>query len=434
MHRGLKTGRAVRVVCGAGVFLAAAAGAGATYYGKGPLPLASDAARFGGSAVARLLYAGDLRQARTLSAAYVVGVPRSSPGAPAETWAAAARTAPRLAFDARSAGLVSLPSHAFVYESPDSPFLARLREDQGLDEVIAGHSDEYEAQLALGRWAGTRFPHRMDVRPPDYPWFDPVLLLDASARGEAYWCEIAARLTVYAAASVGWPARIAVVSRVGGSPYDHAVAELWSNQFRKWYVLDTDYNHVFEVEGRPLSAFELCHAGPELAAAGKLSLRRFAPVKEGVDPTRDQIPYFAYVHVDLRNDWLSRRLRPGSPAGGDRNTLWTRREGTPDLLTFRQREDEQDAFDWPVNSVELRALAATDSPGGSVTIRLGFRAYAPYFEGFALSVDHGDWARVDGAVREVVLAPGTHEVAARVLTRGGPGPPASVRLEVRPGS
>lgn len=420
----------------AGLLLAAfgvpilATAAGAWHYHVSPRRLAEDVVRYLGSAATEVLYARDLEKARELADACVVGlrVGLSSE----QSWVKASGSAPRLTFDASSPGLAPLPAPPFVYESPDAPPLARLRREYHLDDVVAGAEDEYAAQLALGRWVGTRFAHRMDVRPEGYPWFDPVTVLLAAERGDAYWCEVTARLAVYSATSLGWPARIVVISRVGGARYDHAVAELWSNEFQKWFVLDPDYNHVFESGGRPLSSWELCHEGPDLARAGQLRIRPFAPAKDGVDESRDQIPYFAYAHVDLRNDWLSRRLRRGSPAGGERNTHWTARPGTPGLLTLRRREDDRASFDWPVNVVQIRAIRAVEEGDGSMSLTVGLSAYAPYFEGFEVSVDGGDWRGIEAPQCGLSLAPGPHEVAARVLTRGGPGPAGRVSLQVLP--
>ena len=426
-----RKGRAARLIAAAAGAVVLATGAGAWHYRESPRRLAEDVVRFGGSAITGVLYARDLDIVRAHVDAYAVG-PGAAPLPAPASWREATRRIPRLTLEEGNAVFVRLPATPFVYEDPDAPPLRRLREEYRLDELVAGAPDEYAAQLALGRWVGTRFGHRMDARPEGYPWFDPVTVLHAAEGGESYWCEVVARLTVYAATSLGWPARMVVISRVGGSRYDHAVAELWSNEFGKWFILDTDYNHVFEAEGRPLSSYEMCHDGPRLERAGGLRIRQFAPTKAGVDESRDQLPYFAYVHVDLRNDWLSRRLHRGSPAGGERSTLWTARPGSPDLLTLRQREDGRETFDWPVNTVEIRTLGSEERNDGTIAIRVGLSAYAPYFEAFALSVDGSEWEPLDDPVREVVLGVGSHEVAARALTRGGPGPPSRVRLEIRP--
>ena len=196
---------------------------------------------------------------------------------------------------------------------------------------------------------------------------------------------------------------------------------------------------MFEVDGVPYSAFELCH-DRELPRSGRLRLRRLGPAAEGPETSAGTSPYFAYIHldpfsylhVDLRNDWLTRVLHRGSPADGDRNRLWTARPGCPDLLTSARRENRRRMFDWPVNSVQIRALDGGARADGSVEVDVGLAAYAPYFEAFALSVDGEPWRTLEEPRASLVLGAGSHRIAARVLTVAGPGPVDQADVEVRP--
>jgi Transglutaminase-like superfamily len=404
----------------AAAFLAADLG-GAWYYSLYPWEFAEDAARVVGSAAFSAVYASDRVEQRARVANFYVGDSAEA----ALDWS----SIPGLAVLDSSSAAAALPEVPFVYESPDAAALARLREQYDLPAVTRGASTEYEAQIALGRWVGTRFIHREKRLPHT---FDPIDLLQRAARGNGYNCEVAARLTVHAATSLGWPARLATASR-RGVHWDHAVAELWSNQYRKWYVLDTDYNWVFEADGRPLSAFELCHDGPALKAAGRLRKVPFAPQKPGVDRRVDQMPYFAYVHVDMRNDWLSRQLHRGSPAGGDLATIWTARSGVHTPPTLKQRVDVPEQFEWPVNVVRVTPRHAETLSGGRLGLDLALHAYAPYFRAFELSLDGSPWHRLEGSTTHVELATGQHVVRARVVTYGDhTGPGYDLDLAYRP--
>ena len=418
--------------------LALAVAVGSLHFRESPLRLAEDAFRVAQSVVTGVLYASDRKDVGRRIHDYFAGlVPDRS--TVAESWQQGALVTAGLslvggnAFDERL-----LPSPTFVYESPDAPPLVRLREECGLEDVIAWAPDEYEAQLSLGRWVAQRFPERGDAVPAGYPRFDPLDALRAAANGEAYSCDVVSAFTVYAATSLGWPARMIVVSR-SGSPFERCVAELWSNRFAKWLVLDTANRRVFEVDGTPYSAFELCH-DRELPRSGRLHLRSLAPGGETGVAASDESPYFAYIHLDpfsylhldLRNDWLTRTLHRGSPAGGDRNRLWTARPGCPDLLTSSRRENRRTAFDWPVNTVQIRALQGGAREDGSVEVTVGLAAYAPYFDAFAMSLDDAPWQELEEPRAMLVLKAGLHRIAARVLTRGGPGPVYEAQVEVRP--
>jgi len=309
------------------------------------------------------------------------------------------------------------PVPEFVFERHDSPHLTAFRQRYGLDSLLGGASNEYDAQLRLAAWVGSRFEHGTDSVPGGNHVCSPTDVVQAGAAGAAYWCEIAARLMVQAATAVGIPARVITASR-DAYTWEHAVAELWSNQFNKWFVVDTDFNVVFEADGRPLSAWELVHRGPELQRNGRLLVRRFAKFKEGLVP-QDLLRFFAYVHLDKRTDWCTRKLRRGSPAGGDLATVWTARPGSEPPLTAIPRARGSEAFDWPVN-----VTAITLSPDGR-TVRLG--TWSPVFAEFEYRLDEGPWTTA--AHTEIVLSHTSRpeRIEARVRTiRNDTGPVASL--------
>ncbi|MGH9906455.1 MAG: hypothetical protein ACRD8U_12845, partial [Pyrinomonadaceae bacterium] len=273
------------------------------------------------------------------------------------------------------------------------------------------------AMLRLGGWLGTRWDHGTDEVPGGSLVCDPSTIVNAGERGARYWCEIAARTTIEAATALGWPARLLTASR-DGYTWEHAVAELWSNQFSKWFVMDTDFNVVYESAGVPLSAFELSHQGEQLQNGGRLRVRAIAPAKPSL-PFKDLVPFYAYVHVDMRNDWCSRPLKQGSPAGGDLATWWTARPAFSRILTAKRRVDDRAVFDWNVNSVAIHASAARRYDDGQLWLEIGLTGYSPTFEAFEASVDGQPWNRIEGGVHSFSVASGIHTVGARLVTTSG---------------
>jgi hypothetical protein len=236
----------------------------------------------------------------------------------------------------------------FVPERPDAPHLQALRKRYDLESVIGNAGTEYDAQLKLAAWVGTRFEHGTDEVPGGRKVCDPVAVFQAGQKGARFWCEIAAYSMIHAASAVGWPARM-ITASTDGHTWEHAVAELWSSQHKKWFVVDTDFNVVFEHQGVPLSAWELVHEAPKLKQSGQLTVRRFAKFKEGLVP-QELLRLFAYAHVDYRTDWCTRPLRTASPAGGDLNTRWTARPGLEPKLTSIIRASTQAEFELPVSA------------------------------------------------------------------------------------
>jgi hypothetical protein len=248
---------------------------------------------------------------------------------------------------AKQRGQTSTQSNTpvFVPERSDALHLQALRKRYDLDAVIAQASSEYDAQLKLAAWVGTRFEHGTDEVPGGRQVCDPVAVFQAGQNGARFWCEIAAYSMIHAATAVGWPARM-ITASTDGYNWEHAVAELWSTQHKKWFVVDTDFNVIFERQGVPLSAWELVHEAPRLKQSGQLTVKRFAKFKEGLVP-QDLLRLYAYAHADYRTDWCTRPLRPASPAGGDLNTRWTSRGGHEPKLTPIARASSRAEFEIP---------------------------------------------------------------------------------------
>lgn len=363
--------------------LGAALAAG-TYF-RLPLPrLAEQGARALAAQVLRLIYAEDMEFVRARTSSYWHGLPEG--------------------FDAGQLP----PANPFVYEDPQAPYLAALRERFGLDRLVTGAGSEYEAILKLGGWVGSQFDHGTDPVAGGDKVCDPVRLIEEGRAGGRYWCEIAARLMAHSAASVGLPARVVTVSR-DGYTWEHAVAEVWSNEFRKWFVVDADFNMVYEHAGVPLSAIELLQRGEALKSAGELQVRRIAPAKPSIPPG-DALYVYRYVHVDLRTDWCSRTLRRGSPAGGDAATWWYAVDDIDGrLLSGKKRLADPGEWNWTLN-VPVAFTMESQHNGPTLVIA----AFSPYFSHFEIDLGNG-WERA--AAR--LSLPATREARVRVVTDFG---------------
>jgi len=380
------------------------------------------AARYVLTPVFRWWYQDDLDYVKNATSKYHVAAEDIPSGKPMDSWQRLQNQAPMLSV--RNLHELADPERdvPFVYERSDEEYLRRFREKYHLDEIVKDAPDQYSAMLKVGEWLGTRFDHGADKLVGTSQVCDPMAIVEAGQKGAKYWCEIAARTMVHTAASMAWPARLISASR-DGYTWEHALAELWSDQFGKWFVIDVDYNVVYERNGVPLSAFELSRDGPALQKAGLLRVRQIAPPKHSL-PYEDMVPYYRYVHVDLRNDWCSRTLRRGSPAGGDLATWWTARPDMPRLLTNRIRVDDEQSFDWAVNDVSIYGVSATPAADG-VKVNVALAAYSPEFQHFELRLDGQDWQRIAGRQQTLALAPGPHQLEARVVTKSGYGGPAS---------
>lgn len=381
--------------------------------------------------VFNIVYGADLERAQAISRTYYHGA--AGRGKPASEWSALARQESGFRLLGGS-GLTPLYRGAsFVFEKPGAPHLTELAEGRHLKEMVAkAGGDEYLQMLTLFRWLGTRWDHGVDTVPGSQMCCSPLAIVAAGESGAKFWCEVSARVTADAATALGWPTRVVTASR-DGYIWEHALAEVWSNRFAKWFVVDTNYNLIYEAGGVPLSAYEICHQGPALQRAGLLTVRRIAPQKPSLRKDVDLVKYYRYVHIDLRNDWCTRPLHPGSPAGGDRASWWTARADLGPVITSKIRVDDQKVFDWPVNVVEIHAASLRKEAGGGYGLDVELAGYSPYFDHFETRMDGGRWVASAGYRRHFTVRAGQHAVEARVVTASGAaGPVSSVRFLLAP--
>jgi hypothetical protein len=398
---------------------------GAWYFNLPAAKVPTQVARVLAAPVLARVYAHDSDHARELADAYVRNARDTNVSS-----ATAGIAPPGFSMETRYDVEPRIVAAPFVFESPDAPYIARLRDHFHLKDVVAGATSEYDAILRLGNWVGRQFDHGTDTVVGGNHACDPVGLIEAGRSGQAYWCEIAARTMVHAATALGFTARVTTAS-TDGYTWEHAIAEVWSNEFRKWFVVDTDFNHVYERRGVPLSALELMQHGATWQRAGELVIRQIAPEKPNIPRGGNTIDLYKYVHVDLRNDWCSRQLPRGSPAGGDRATWWTARPDFPAVLTAKVRQDDPAMFDWPVNEVAIEPVQAT-AAGDRLEVVVALRTYSPQFQGFEVRLQtDGEWTPVPEGKFTAPLPLGASAITARVRTLSGfPGPASTLRVTI----
>lgn len=149
------------------------------------------------------------------------------------------------------------PRLSFTAFNYDDRAMVSLREKYLLQKVVAGAPDEWTAQLMLKEWVHDHIPDGTPKQNASHA----EEILDFAAKGEKFWCTYFAITYAETAQALGWQARpIGVDRRHGqeglGSKH-HGVAEVWSNQFSKWVVIDPQSNLHFEKKGVPLSAWEV---------------------------------------------------------------------------------------------------------------------------------------------------------------------------------
>jgi hypothetical protein len=336
---------------------------------------------------------------------------------------------------------VARTRYAFCYQPYDEPRLHELRRKYRLEEVAGPAPDEFGAMVRLRGWARGRF-RRSDYQPRTAN-FDALAVLDRDlrGRGEPYDpaghldpCQLFPLLYSQVLLSLGHQARL-VSAR-------HGMVEVWSNQYRKWVLMDAELDHHFEKAGVPLNMVEVLEENftGEPPAARLVRGRRAAGAE---NPTlvhlgHEELPVAATVAwfaqplelVDLRNDWLTNHYFRGHPARTDGNSLVFRHPRVTQPLSLAQslrpRTDRADEFYWTLNQTEIHAHPAVGD-----RLRLAFRTVTPNFAHYEVVVDGETVTRSAAPDFLWRLHPGVNTLAVRPVNQFGVrGVESSVRLSV----
>ena len=333
----------------------------------------------------------------------------------------------------------------FAYQPYDEPRLHELRTRYRLDQVIAPAADEFEAQVRLRNWCRSQF-RRKDYQPLMED-FDALAILDRGHRNDADEpfdprrhmdpCYFFPRLYCQVLLSMGHQARLVAKDDWPG----HGMVEVWSNQYRKWVLMDAELNHYFEKDGVPLNLLEVHN---EIFEPGPTRVKIIRGEQTSGDPTtlvhlglwelrpEQTIPSYHHIQLtDLRNDWLTNRYFPGHPARGECSGLFYQDPRSPpwkglNRLLRPSTTSPADLY-WTLNQAEVWARWQEQGQ----TLGLSFRTVTPNFAYFEVSIDGDAPLRVEGSRYEWRLHEGDNSLSVRAVNRFGvAGPPSLVRLSV----
>lgn len=154
-------------------------------------------------------------------------------------------------------------AHPFVYQAPDD-MLKELRRRYALDKVVQAGRTEFDQMLLLLEWVHTRWKHGSSLTPPARNALD---ILRAAEQGGDFMCGWYSVTLMQCLLALGFVARTASIAKTATEwmAHDergigHSITEVWSHQFRKWIMLDPDYNVHYERDGVPLSALDIHRA------------------------------------------------------------------------------------------------------------------------------------------------------------------------------
>jgi len=284
----------------------------------------------------------------------------------------------------------------FEYEKFDNAELKKFREENKLDEVVAGAKTEWELIEKLAIWSSQRWEkgHLNKI----YPAWNAREILKPADDGTPIggFCQQYNLVLLQACESFGLVGRI--VSLGSGNMTDkirsgHETCEIWSNEFDKWVYIDgnTGWYLVDSATKTPLSHLELRERQLAFFADKDfkpVEARVVAETKYKWDGLKS-FPPFMELRMIPRSNFLETQV-PLPLNQGMRGWFWTGHyvwsdDTLPAAMLYGNRVHRRENWNWSVNQVHI-TLEPTSTKG---EFRVHCDTETPGFETFAAKIDGG---------------------------------------------
>jgi hypothetical protein len=329
-------------------------------------------------------------------------------------------------------------SRRFHFDTFENPKLRELRERYHLDEVVAPGRDEFDRQVLLMDWTHRQF---QKFGQPSAKVRGALEILDAVGKGNTFFCAQYADTLVSCAASLGWVDRpLALrrhqgVNKAGGST-EHSVTEIWSNQYRKWVMLDPTSNMFLEKDGVPLDAYEIRQEWFYHDGAGLV----FVVGKERKTYRRADLPIFlqrfpGFGDLTVEPDELDKYGFTGfvpntnlMDAGPDWGHMFIIKDHLCDGTQWHIRPVPEHPATDPYFPIDQAALSLRVAGG---KIEASLRTLTPNFKTFEAQRDGGAWEPIADHFTWSVH-PGANHLAVRSVNQFGvTGPLSTAEVELQ---
>jgi hypothetical protein len=284
----------------------------------------------------------------------------------------------------------------FKFDSFDNSKLTELRQRYHLDEVVAPGKDEFDRQVLLVDWVNHRFKK---FGAPSAPVHGALEILPAVDSGGCFFCTQYGEVMISAAASLGWVDRPLALRRPdnrGSGSTEHTSTEIWSNQYRKWVVLDPTFAMYFEKDGIPLSAYEFrqewfYHDAKDVTFVLDKDRKRYH--KSDMPVLRGRYPGFGDLMLDpgATNVYAFIGYVPNTnllDAGPDYGAMFITKDAICDGTQWHNRQNPADPAHDPYFPIDQAAVAlVAEGP----SIHVSIKTLTPNFKTFLARLDGQDW-------------------------------------------
>jgi len=323
-------------------------------------------------------------------------------------------------------------SYPFVYQAPTER-LNILRTKYKLDEVVADGKSELDKLIELR--AFTRHQWDNGWSAGELMWctpLDALLLFDMAKRGmSAGFCGHYAAAFVQCAQTQGFTGRL-ICGRA------HAYSEVWSNDYRKWMLMDVgpatddekELTYHYEVDRVPVSSLEmhqrlLKNDWKGVVVRANRTENVWEPEKEP-----EAMKRYAFVATYFRNNQLDSPL-PGDVDvnGWPSATYWLLWRDGPRQLDYPEypyTTDREGDLYWTLNQTAI--YPSYGKMAG--TLHLEFDTVTPNFTRYEVRLDNGEWAKCDETY-DWTLRAGANKLDVRTVNAfGKPGIVSTIEAQL----
>ena len=286
-------------------------------------------------------------------------------------------------------------SDRFKFDCFGEASLKTLRRQEKLDEVVAPGKTEFEKQALLSHWAHKRVKHFGG--PPANAPVDALGILKCVDANQTFNCGYIAEVLREGLMSMGYVSRqIGLKGAHGdGNGDEHSVVEVWSNQYRKWIILDPTLDMYFVKGGTPLNSFELrqewfYNKGKALT----IVIGNNAERRRTADMPIKRETHAGFGTLELNANSLGKFLYVAyTPATVDGKPDYGKMFITKDKLCegvpYHTRTCPKDPATEPYWPMQQAALTLTPAAGAAIAVKA--ETMTPDFDKFRHRVDGGAW-------------------------------------------
>lgn len=268
----------------------------------------------------------------------------------------------------------------FDYQPYNEEKLGLLRKKYNPDKIVSPAKNNFEKILLIRDWVNSRWEFGIP-RNISYN-FNAIDILERAERGERFFCSEYATTYIQLLASFG------ITARYVGLFKGHAVAEVWSEDYNKWVVIDPTFNLYYEMDGIPINALELHNAWVH-SDWRKVNVVFGDNGKKTEKYPFNLIDYYKNFFVRMRNDWFTNLYPRWHPKSNSiMNSLeWSDRYTKNEIRIANETNRIEDLY-WSLNQVYI-TIVNYNVLRDKIVLTLYLDTLTPNFEKFSIRLNGG---------------------------------------------